>query len=80
MLLLALPFARAQEPGTLFVLMEPKFMKAPVSAPIAASQKTELVPAIMGESEVTSLSRAQFDALKIYWAAFAEKEIGRAHV
>ena len=73
LLLLTLSSARAQEPGTLFVLIEPKFMKAPVSAPIAAAEKTELVAAIMGESEVAYLSRADFDALKMNWAAFAEK-------
>ncbi len=48
-------------------------MKAPVSAPIAAAQKTELVAAVTGESEVSYLSRAQFDALKMDWATFAEK-------
>ena len=69
-LLLALSFAGAQEPGAMFVLLEPKFMKAPVSAPIAGAEKTELVAAIMGESEVSYLSRARFDALKLDWAAF----------
>ena len=54
----------------MFVLIEPKFMKAPVSAPIAGAEKTELVAAIMGESEVRYLSRVQFDALKLDWAAF----------
>ncbi len=73
MLLIALSFAGAQEPGALFVLIEPKFMKAPVSAPIAGAEKTEMVAAIMAESGVGYLSRAQFDALKMDWAAFAEK-------
>ena len=54
----------------MFVLIEPKFMKAPVNAPIAGAEKTELVAAIMGESEVGYLSRAQFDAQKTDWAAF----------
>ena len=73
LLFLALTFVGAQEPGTPFVLIEPKFMKAPVNAPIAAAEKTELVAAIMGESEVSYLSRADFDALKLDWPAFAEK-------
>ena len=73
LLLMALSFAGAQEPGTLFVSIEPKFMKAPVSAPIAAAEKTEMVAAIMRDSEVTYLSRADFDALKMDWPTFAEK-------
>ena len=48
-------------------------MKAPVNAPIAAAEKTELVAAIRGESEVSYLSRAGFEALKMDWPAFAEK-------
>ncbi len=48
-------------------------MKAPVSMPIAASEKAELVAAIMGETEVAYLSRADFDATKMDWAAFTEK-------
>ena len=48
-------------------------MKAPVSAPIAAAEKTELVAAIMGVSEVAYLNRAEFDALKLDWPTFAEK-------
>ena len=72
-LLLALSSAGAQEPGTLFVLLEPKFMKAPVSAPIAGAQKAELVAATMGENEIRYLSRADFAALKLDWPAFAEK-------
>ena len=55
----------------MFVLIEPKFMKAPVSAPIAGAEKTELVAAIMGETEVAYLGRAQFDELKMDWTAFA---------
>ena len=73
LLFLALSCAGAQEPGAIFVLIEPKFMKAPVNAPIAAAQKTELVAAIMGESEVSYLSRTQFAGMKMDWAAFAEK-------
>ena len=73
LLFLALARAATQEPGTLFVLIEPKFMKPPVTAPIAASEKTQLAAAIMGESEVAYLTRAQFDALKMDWTAFAEK-------
>ena len=73
LLLFALSCTRAQETGTLFVLIEPKFMKAPVSAPITAAEKTEMVAAIMGESGVAYLKRADFDALKMDWAAFAEK-------
>ena len=46
-------------------------MKAPVSAPIPGAEKTELVAAIIADSEATYLSRAQFDALKMDWAAFA---------
>ena len=72
-LLLALSCASAAEPGAPFVLIEPKFMKAPVSAPIAAAEKTEMVAAIMGKSEVAYLSRADFDAMKLDWPAFAEK-------
>ena len=73
LLFFAIACAGAQEAGTLFVLIEPKFMKAPVSAPIAAAEKTELVAAIMGESEVAYLSREKFDALKMDWAAFTGK-------
>ena len=82
LLLLALSCARALEPGTLFVLIEPKFMKAPVRAPIAAAEKTELVAAIMGESEVGYLGRADFDAMKMDWSAFAAKarESGEAEL
>ena len=72
-LFLALSCTPAQEPGTLFVLIEPKFMKAPVATPIAAAEKTELVAATMSGTEVTYLSRADFDALKMDWTAFAEK-------
>ncbi len=72
-LLIALSHASAQEPGTPFILIEPKFMKAPVSTPIASAEKTELVAAIMGESEVSYLRRAEFDAMKLDWPAFAEK-------
>ena len=46
-------------------------MKAPVSAPISAAEKTEFVAAIMGDAEVTYMGRAQFDGLKIDWAGFA---------
>ena len=73
LLFLALACARAQEPGTLLVLIEPKFMKAPVTAPIAAAEKTEFVAAFMGKSEVTYLSRVDFDAMKIDWLAFTKK-------
>lgn len=73
----ALAFAvasvQAQEADSLHVLIEPKFMKAPVTAPIAAAEKSELVAAIKLDSEVGYLSRAQFDAMKLDWAAFAEK-------
>lgn len=48
-------------------------MKASVTAPIAAAEKTEFVAAIMGESEVTYLSRTDFDAMKIDWPAFTKK-------
>ncbi len=54
----------------MFVLIEPKFMKAPVSTPIVAAQKTEFIAAAMEEGEVTYLSRAQFDALKLDWKEF----------
>ena len=55
----------------MFVLIEPKFMKAPVSAPIAGAEKTELVAAIMGETGVAYLPRAKFEEMKMDWAAFA---------
>ena len=70
-LVMALSLAGAGEPGRMFVLIEPKFMKAPVSAPMAGAVKTELVAAVSGETDAGYLSRAQFDALKVDWAAFA---------
>ena len=57
----------------MFILIEPKFMKAPVSAPIAGAEKTELVAAIMGETEVAYLPRARFEEMKMDWAAFAAR-------
>jgi hypothetical protein len=72
-LFLGLVGAGAQESGTPHVLIEPKFMKAPVSAPIAEAERTEFVAAMKGESDITYVGRAQFDAMKMDWAAFAMK-------
>ncbi len=73
LLALTIAGARAQEAGKLFVLIEPKFMKAPVVSPIAGAQKSELVAGMMGETEVAYLPRARFDELAADWPAFAEK-------
>ena len=69
-LCLALSAARGQEPTTWRVLVEPKFMKAPVTAPIAGAQKSELAAATTGETGPEVLTRAQFAALKVDWEAF----------
>jgi hypothetical protein len=67
---LALSAARAQDPAAWRVLIEPRFMKAPVTAPIAGAQKSELAAAITSEGSLEVLTRAQFDALKVDWEAF----------
>jgi hypothetical protein len=71
--LLALSVAHAQEPAAWRVLIEPKFMKAPVTAPIAGAQKSELAAAVAGEAGPEVLTRAQFAALKVDWEAFAAR-------
>lgn len=58
------------------VLLEPKFMKAPVSQPVAGAQKTELVAAVAGEDGPEYLSREQFEALQTDWAGFLAKARG----
>jgi hypothetical protein len=52
--------ARAQEPAAWRVLIEPKFMKAPVTAPIAGAQKSELAATVAGETGPEVLTREQF--------------------
>lgn len=58
---------------TYCVLLEPKFMKAPVSQPVAAAQKSELVAAVVGENGPEYLSKEQFEALQTDWAGFLAK-------
>jgi hypothetical protein len=70
---LALSAARAQDPAVWRLLIEPKFMKAPVTAPIAGAQKSELAAAITGETGPEVLTREQFAGLKVDWQAFATR-------
>lgn len=69
--------ARAQdapEPKRWRVLIEPKFMKPPVSFEIPKSERTLLVPGyVNGEGNIAYFTREQWDSLKIEWPDFFEK-------
>lgn len=52
------------------VLIEPKFMHPEVSFPIAAAERTVLVPGYLAGDELHYMSAAQFKALNISWPAF----------
>ncbi len=75
-LLMAVPGVTAADPGPdpgWLVWLEPKFMRAPVSAPVALSERTELVAGYAGENEDVAFSRAEFEGLKLTWEAFASQ-------
>jgi hypothetical protein len=72
--------ARAQEPAAWRVLIEPRFMKAPVTAPIAGAQKSELAATVAGETGPEVLTREQFGALKVAWETFAKQAQTNADV
>ena len=48
-------------------------MKAPVTAPIAGAQKSELAATVAGETGPEVLTREQFGALKVAWKTFAKQ-------
>ncbi len=73
LLLLAATAAWAQEPAIWRVLVEPKFMKAPVSAPLAGAKRAELVGAVLDETGLAYLSLAQLAGLKVDWEAFTAR-------
>ena len=56
------------------VLIEPAFMKPPVSFAIPKAERTLLVPGyVNGEGDVVYFTRGQWSALKIEWADFFDK-------
>jgi hypothetical protein len=71
LVLLAAALVRADEAATPVILIEPKFMKAPVTAPIPGAKKSELVAAEVSNGEVVYLSREKFGALGVDWKTFA---------
>lgn len=63
--------ARAQEPQAAWrVWLEPKFMKAPVTAPIAGAKKTVLAGGTLGAEGFVTMPQAGFTALKVAWEMF----------
>jgi hypothetical protein len=79
------PICRAEEPNAEAgwrVLLEPTFMKRPVTFPIGGAQKTVLAPATIADGEYVFPSAEQFEALSVDWesiqrlaAAAAEAEL-----
>ena len=67
-LLLAAP-ARADE-AAWRVWLEAKFMRSPVTKPVAHAGRTALVAGTLGEGELVPLPRADWDALAVEWPQF----------
>lgn len=69
-LMLVCESARCADPAWR-VLIEPTFMKPPVTHPIEKSQKAALVPALLNkEGEPVYLSEKEFKALGVDWKTF----------
>jgi hypothetical protein len=65
---------RAGEPGMAWrVWLEPKFMHAPVTAPIKGAKKTEIAGGLMGTDGLAVLPKAEFAALGIPWEKFTAR-------
>lgn len=60
------------------VLIEPKFMRPPVSFPIPGAERTLLVPGWFADDELHYFSKQQWDALGLDWAAFQKKSAANA--
>ncbi|MEO8350721.1 MAG: hypothetical protein ABI680_03260 [Chthoniobacteraceae bacterium] len=60
----------APDHATLRVWLEPKFMHAPVTAPIEGAQKTELAAGTLSETDCDVLPKSAFEALGLTWDEF----------
>ena len=61
--------ARADE-AAWRVWLEPKFMRSPVTQPIAHAERTALVAGTLGDAEIVPLPRAEWEALAVEWPLF----------
>lgn len=60
--------ARAEDtpdPATWRVWMEPKFMRVPVSSPIALSERTELAAGVLRDGDLHAFSKADWEQLGV---------------
>ncbi|MHA3773133.1 hypothetical protein ACXR0O_16495 [Verrucomicrobiota bacterium sgz303538] len=53
------------------VWLEPKFMHAAVSAPVAGAQRTELVAGQLQDGGLNALGKTDWDVLGVSWADFS---------
>ena len=70
-LVLTTPYGRCADPAWR-VLIEPKFMKPPVTYEIPKSQRAVLVPALLKDGEPVYMSQKEFKALGVDWKAFLD--------
>ncbi|RYD82799.1 MAG: hypothetical protein EOP84_08885 [Verrucomicrobiaceae bacterium] len=59
------------DPASWRIWMEPKFMRAPVSAPVAQAERTVLAAGTLREGELHLIPKSEWDALGNSWETFS---------
>ena len=65
--------SHAADPATWRVWLEPKFMRAPVSTPVAQSERTEIASGVLRDEELQTLSKAEWEGLGVTWVEFNQR-------
>ena len=61
------------DPETWRIWLEPKFMRAPISAPIAQAERTVLAAWTLRDGELQTVSKSEWEALGVNWEGFSQR-------
>jgi len=65
--------AHASDPATWRVWLEPRFMKVPVSSPLAQSERTEIASGVLLDADLQAFSKAEWEGLGVTKEEFDQR-------